>query len=247
MRTFATVVFVVAGVGGMIMAQRAQTARQNSEPARSAVQTADDAEDQDEAWVEADERQAERDEKIAERDEAVAERDQEIAEKDQEMAEVDQGAAERDQEIAEREQEAAEQVADRDQEMAERDQEAATRDQELAEHEQELVAPVPSAPPSPAQATPRTGEIVMHTVFRIGLRVSIALAASWLALGQDQVPPPRPHRARQNCGDPAARDCRGASGLSAIAAGHSIGCSRGAGRVHGVARHRTTIATASVG
>jgi hypothetical protein len=30
----------------------------------------------------------------------------------------------------------------------------------------------------------------MNTVFRIGLRASIALAASWLALGQDQVPPP---------------------------------------------------------
>jgi septal ring factor EnvC (AmiA/AmiB activator) len=129
MRILATLVLVIAGIAGVITAQKVQTARRNRESSDGAKRERALRHDPDDL----DERLAEIDQRAAERDQEFAERDQELAERDQEFAERDQELAERDQEFAERDQEAAE----RDQEAAERDQEAAERDQEQAERERD--------------------------------------------------------------------------------------------------------------
>lgn len=87
MKTFATVVLVVAGVGGLMVAQRPETSK------KPVQHLAANEEDRDELMADADERQAERDDSQAELDQAQAERDQDQAERDQEQAEREQELA----------------------------------------------------------------------------------------------------------------------------------------------------------
>ena len=148
MRILAAFALVIAGIAGIVMAQKAQTDKQDSRPGKAAAEM----KTQRLSPEELEEKLAELDEQAAERDQEAAERDQEFAERDQERAERDQESAERDQEFAERDQQAAEidqQFAERDQEFAEREQEAAERDQEAMEQDDEPDASAVAAKPAP--------------------------------------------------------------------------------------------------
>src|SRR6266478_4154781 len=134
MRNLATFVLVIAGIGGIVMAQKAQDDKKDSQSGKAAEQVKTQPgspEDLEEKLAELDEQAAERDQEFAERDQEFAERDQELAERDQEAAEIDQ------------------QFAERDQEFAERDQEAAERDQELMDQDDEQDAPAVASKPAP--------------------------------------------------------------------------------------------------
>jgi len=148
MRILAAFALVIAGITGIVMAQKAQTEKRDSQAVKAAEQGKTQRlspEELEEKLAELDEQAAERDEKFAERDQELAERDQERAEHDQELAERDQEMAERDQEFAERDQEKAE----NDQRFAERDEEFAERDQELEEQDAEGASPAIVAKPAP--------------------------------------------------------------------------------------------------
>jgi len=154
MKILATCALVIAGIAGIVTAQKAQTDKKGSE----LVRVAEQAKTPRLSPEDVEEKLAELDEKAADRDQEFAERDREFAERDQEMAELDQEFAERDQEAAEIDQ----QFAERDQEFAERDQEAAERAQELMEQDAgeegatraiaAKPAPHASAKPSPEKA-----------------------------------------------------------------------------------------------
>jgi len=156
MRILAAFALVIAGVAGVVTAQKAQIYKKDSQHPKATEQAKTprlSPEELEEKQADLDEQAAERDQKFAERDQEFAERDQERAERDQEFAERDQEMAERDQKFAERDQEFAErdqQFAERDQEFAERDQEAAERAQELMEEDADEEASAPTVSAKPA-------------------------------------------------------------------------------------------------
>src|SRR5439155_23357157 len=101
MRILAAFALVIAGIAGIVMAQKAQTDKKDSQPGKVAEQ----AKTPRLSPEDVEEKLAELDEQAAERDREFAERDQEFAERDQEFAERDHEAAERDQELTEKDEE----------------------------------------------------------------------------------------------------------------------------------------------